>query len=39
MDKKIYHWPKNTKTNQHLPKRFQRNELFSIVNNFVMKNK
>ena len=36
IDKKTYYWLKNTKTNQYLPRRFQRNEIISIVNNFVM---
>ena len=36
IDKKTYYWLKNTKNNQYLLKRFKRNELFSIVNNFVM---
>ena len=30
------YWLKITKTNKYLLKRFQRNEIFSIVNNFVM---
>ena len=36
IDKKIYYWLKNTETNKYLLKRFQRDELFSLVNNFIM---
>ena len=37
IDNNSYYWlKKTTKTNQYLLKRFQRNEIFSVVNNFVM---
>ena len=34
--KKTYYWLKNTNINQYLLRRFQRNEIFSIVNNFFI---
>ena len=36
IDNKTFYWLKNTKNNRYLIKRFQRHELFSIVNNFIM---
>ena len=36
IDKKANYWLKDTKTNKHLLKRFQRDELISLVNNFIM---
>ena len=36
IDKKTYYWVKNTKNNKYLLKRFEKSELFAIVNNFVM---
>ena len=34
--KKAYYWLKNEDKNQHLPKRFQRTELFALINNFAV---
>ena len=36
IDKKTTYWLKNTKTNKYLLKRFQRDKLFSLVNNFII---
>ena len=35
-DKIMYYWLKNVKNNKFLTKRFQRNELFALKNNFIM---
>ena len=32
----VYYWLKNSKNNKHITKRFQRNELFALNNNFIM---
>ena len=31
-----YYWLTNLQNNRNLPKRFQRNESFTIKNNFIM---
>ena len=36
IDKITYYWLKNVKNNKFLIKRFQRNELFALKNNFIM---
>ena len=36
MDNKTFYWLKRTKNNKYLNKSFQRQEKFSIVNNFIM---
>ena len=36
IDKITYYWLKNVKNNNFLIKRFQRNELFALKNNFIM---
>ena len=36
IDKKTYYWIKNEENNKYLLKRFERSELFVIVNKFVM---
>ena len=35
-EKVVYYWLKNSKHNKYLIKRFQRNKLFALKNNFVM---
>ena len=32
----VYYWLKNSKNNKYITKRFQRNELFALNNNFIM---
>ena len=36
IDKIVYYWLKNSKNNKYLTKRFQRNGLFALKNNFIM---
>ena len=36
IDKIVYYWLKNSKNNKYLAKRFQRNKLFALKNNFIM---
>ena len=36
IDKIVYYWLKNSKNNKYLTKRFQRNKLFALKNNFIM---
>ena len=36
IDNKTFYWLKSTKNNKYLNKSFQRQEKFSIVNNFIM---
>ena len=36
MDKKTYYWIKNVENNKYLLKRFERSEIFVIVNKFVV---
>ena len=35
-DKKIIYWLKNEEKNKYLSKRFQRTELFALINNFAV---
>ena len=32
----VYYWLKNSKNNKYITKRFQRNELLALNNNFIM---
>ena len=36
IDKIVCYWLKNSKNNKYLTKRFQRNELFALKNNYIM---
>ena len=36
IDKKAYYYLKNEEKKQYLPKRFQRTELFALINNFAV---
>ena len=36
VDEIVYYWLENSKNNKYLTKRFQRNDLFALKNNFIM---
>ena len=36
VDKTMYYWLKNVKNNKFLTKRFQKNKLFALKNNFIV---